>query len=471
MSSKNNFRFHSKNIFLTFSQCNYPLKDFRDNIEKFFGSNLEKGVVSQEKHKDGGLHLHAAICLHQQVTSRSKELFDTLVDPPHHPNIQGRFTGGMLKAFDYVMKEGNFLPLNEKSFDLKEFLKLSKEKKNSRAALIVKEFDEAPVEDVMENNKDFMLLHGKQVRDYVAWRQERERRLKFAKAQAQKVFVVPAPGYFNAWNNEIASWLTTNLRQKRKHRQKQLWIQGPGGIGKTTLVTMMEEIYSLSIYRWPKDERWWDLYGDGQYDLIVLDEFRSQKMITELNPILSGDPTTLSRRGMSPITKRDILPVIVMSNYTPEECFPSANEHGKLEPLLDRITVVKCEGPIRIVEGRSAEDFATCNASFDWPEDDLPPPLGPISVLTDDYSEIFPETPPEYEVLDDPPVIGDDEPTTSITIPETYANLGYPIEPLLRKSVAGIPYTSADFERNNDPHYFDKISRSSRAAMLAARNI
>ena len=127
-------------------------------------------------------------------------------------------------------------------------------------------------------------------------------------------------------------------------------------------------------------------------------------MITELNPILSGDPTTLSRRGMSPITKRDILPVIVMSNYTPEECFPSANEHGKLEPLLDRIKVVKCEGPIRVVEGRVTEDFATsCSATFDWPnDDDLPPPLGPISVLTDDYSEIFPETPPEYEVLDDP---------------------------------------------------------------------
>ena len=93
-----------------------------------------------------------------------------------------------------------------------------------------------------------------------------------------------------------------------------------------------------------------------------------------MNPILSGDPTTLSRRGMSPITKRDILPVIIMSNYTPEECFPSANEHGKLEPLLDRITVVKCEGPIRIVEGQPAEDFATCGTSFDWPDEDLPPP-------------------------------------------------------------------------------------------------
>jgi len=475
-----NFRIQSKSIFLTFSQCDYPLKDFRDNIEKYFGTNLEKGVCCQEKHKDGGLHLHAAICLHRPVNSRDKGLFDELVDPPHHPNIAGRFTGGTLKAFDYVMKEGNFLPLNEKSFDLKEFLKLSKEKKSSRAALIVKEFDEAPVEDVMENNKDFMLLHGKQVRDYVAWRQERERRSKFAKAQAQKVFVVPAPGYFNAWNNEIASWLTTNLRQKRKHRQKQLWIQGPGGIGKTTLVTMMEEIYSLSIYRWPKDERWWDLYGDGQYDLIVLDEFRSQKMITELNPILSGDPTTLSRRGMSPITKRDILPVIIMSNYTPEECFPSANEHGKLEPLLDRITVVKCEGPIRVIEGRAAEDFATsCSATFDWPnEDDLPPPLGPISVLTDDYSEIFPETPPEYEVVDDPPDWYD-KPAQTAKVTGVHP-MDWTADELVRLGelptyrstpVEGIPYTSADFDRNNDPYYFDKISRASRAAMLAARNI
>ena len=65
------------------------------------------------------------------VRSRDPKLFDPLVDPRKHPNIQGRFTGGLLKAFDYVMKEGNFLPLNEKSFDLKEFLKLSKEKKNS----------------------------------------------------------------------------------------------------------------------------------------------------------------------------------------------------------------------------------------------------------------------------------------------------------------------------------------------------
>ena len=62
--------------------------------------------------------------------------------PSQTPQHIGPFHRGTLKAFDYVMKEGNSLPLNEKSFDLKEFLKLSKEKKNSRASMIVKEFDE-----------------------------------------------------------------------------------------------------------------------------------------------------------------------------------------------------------------------------------------------------------------------------------------------------------------------------------------
>ena len=386
------------------------------------------------------------------------------------------------------MKEGNFLPLNEKSFDLKEFLKLSKEKKNSRASLIVKEFDELPPEDVMENNKDFMLLHGKQMQAYVAWREERERRLKFAKAQAQKVFVVPAPGYYNAWNNEIASWLTTNLRQKRKHRQKQLWIQGPPGIGKTKMMKKLRKLYSLTIYNWPKDERWWDLYGDGQYDIIMLDEFRSQKMITDLNPILSGDPISLSRRGMAPVEKRDKLPVIIMSNYTPEECFPNANEHGKLEPLLDRIKVVKCEGPIRIVEGAPP---AECSTPFQF--DDLPPPPpGSQFVLTDDYSEVFPQTPPEYEILEDdlqPARVRNARPQQSTYLHifpedrEAYARYhgdpDYRLEDempaeeaaAVRRSAAAVPYTSADFDRNNDPFYFDKISRQSRAAMLAARNI
>ena len=172
-----------------------------------------------------------------------------------------------------------------------------------------------------------------------------------------------------------------------------------------------------------------------------------------------------------------------MSNYTPEECFPNANEHGKLEPLLDRIIVVKCDGPIRLVEGRPAEDFATCNTSFDWPEDDLPPPLGPISVLTDDYSEIFPEIPPEYEILDDdlPERVCNARPQQSTYLHispegrEAYARYhgdpDYCLEDEMPAEEAAAVRRGIEFNRINDPYYFDKIYRQSRAAMLAARNI
>ena len=201
----------------------------------------------------------------------------------------------------------------------------------------------------------------------------------------------------------------------------------------------------------------------------MLDEFRSQKMITDLNPILSGDPNSLSRRGMAPVEKRDKLPVIIMSNYTPEECFPNANEHGKLEPLLDRIKVVKCEGPIRLVEGAPP---AECSTPFQF--DDLPPPPpGSQFVLTDDYSEVFPQTPPEYEILEDdlqparvvraPPAFIDGLPNHEHWLPkpgvpgtatggpeQRSSEPDWPIGPLIR-SAAAVPYTSADFDRNKDP--------------------
>jgi len=134
---------------------------------------------------------------------------------------------------------------------------------------------------------------------------------------------------------------------------------------------MLEKEFELSVYYWPKEEVWWDAYSDGAYDLIVLDEFHSQKTITQLNPILSGDPTPLSRRCSAPLTKRDNLPVIIMSNYMPQECFSKVAAHApsKLEPLLDRLTVVQVDGPIRIVK----DDYFSSDAE-EMPDFVDPPP-------------------------------------------------------------------------------------------------
>ena len=166
-------------------------EDFRDNIE-IFRNNLEKGVVSQEKHKDRGLHLHAAICLLRPVDSRDKRLFDKLVDPPHHPNIAGRFTGGRWKLSIMWWRE-ELLAAKREIIRLEGILEAKQEKKSSQAALIVKRIRQAPVEDVMGEQQGLHAAPRQASRDYVAWRQEAGATLEVARPKLKKVFVVPAP--------------------------------------------------------------------------------------------------------------------------------------------------------------------------------------------------------------------------------------------------------------------------------------
>jgi len=334
------FEIRTKQLFLTFPRCDTPLLEFHSAINTLFSSNIEKGVVSQENHEDGGKHLHAAICLKKTFRSKNARCFDHLVTPSMHGDIQGRFKGGVKKAFKYVMKEGNYLPLpNETQFDLNLFMQGTVRSTISHE--IIEAIKEGKtLDDLEDSHPEYLLTHLVSVERFLSFKDLKQKRLRFARAQHEEVHVSAADGYSFTWNNQIASWLSLNLRQKRTHRQKQIWIQAPPGAGKTSLIMWLEKMYNLSIYYWPRDEKWWDGYSDGAYDLIVLDEYRAQKMITELNPILSGDPTPLSRRNAPPLVKRDMLPVMILSNFHPACCYTKVSE-SQLAPLLDRLILVE----------------------------------------------------------------------------------------------------------------------------------
>jgi len=333
------FQINSKSIFLTVPQCDYPLSDFRSNIVAFFRSRsnaIVHGVVAQECHQDGNFHLHAAFTLAGPLRSTDPRIFDALAGK--HPNVQSRFKGGVKKAYEYVMKEGNFLPLPDETFSLTDFL--STKKKDSISERVARELrNGVSLDELDELVPAYMLQNLRKVGDYSNFLGLKKRRSEFAMGLVQKVSVVPAPGFFSDWNIQIASWISRNIRVARPHRQAQIWIKAPPGSGKTSLILWLEKTFNLSIYFWPRDEKWWDGYADGAFGLIVLDEYRSQKMITELNPVLSGDPTPLSRRNAAPLVKRDILPVMILSNFSPEECYHKA-QPSQLAPLLDRLEIV-----------------------------------------------------------------------------------------------------------------------------------
>lgn len=342
------FSINSKSIFLTVPQCETPLEEFAQHIREFFGDNLEHGIACQERHQDGNSHLHAALTLRKPFRSRDVTIFDQLAGK--HPNIEGRFKGGPKRAYEYVAKEGNYciLPTPD-SLELDEFLNSGK--KETKASKIARMISSGShLDEVDEEEPGYLLQHLKSIQHYESFRALKAQRAAFAKVSGQLATVQPVASFDSSWNRAIASWWNQNLRVPRVHRQKQLWLVAKEGAGKTIMIEILEKAFGLSIYYWPTGEAWNDAYQDGTYDMILFDEFHgSQITITRLNQIASGDTLSLSRRGAPPILKRDKLPIVVLSNYTPSEAYANS-PLTKIGPLLDRFTVVTVpeRGKIRI---------------------------------------------------------------------------------------------------------------------------
>lgn len=98
-----------------------------------------------------------------------------------------------------------------------------------------------------------------------------------------------------------------------------MWISGPTGFGKSHF--LMELIKrGIRTYVMPLDEDFYDDYYDEEFDLIVLEEYRSQKTIQFLNRIADGLPQTLRKKG-SQYLKKKKLPILVLSNYIPSTSY------------------------------------------------------------------------------------------------------------------------------------------------------
>lgn len=362
---------------MTFPQCDYPLSDFVEKVKNFFAPLIiVKGVASQELHEDGNKHLHLFVNLEKPCRTRSVRFFDNLVSPAKHPNIESKIKS-QLKTIKYVIKDGNYQVLNPDSFDLKLYLSQAEKKKSTSSSTsleIVKMIKEqnATLDEIDDEFPSYMLRHHQQVQKYLDFQELKGLRRLRAEALQMEFRVCPAAGHNNSSNQALALWLNQNIRTvtPRPHRTPQLWLRSSPEMGKTTMIEYLRTTFNLSIYYWPLDEKWHDGYADGCYDLIVLDEYKAHKKITELNPILSGDPVPLSRRSTSPLLKRDNLPVIISSNFLPQECYHKASPM-QIAPLLSRLTIVDfANTPVRIIKEESIPETppSTPTPTFSDPE-------------------------------------------------------------------------------------------------------
>ena len=197
--------------------------------------------------------------------------------------------------------------------------------------------------EVKEAEKGYFLINKRKIEEYAAFVQcENSKKSKLE-------WVPPSVEGLTDANKQIAEWICSNIRQTRAFKAPQLFITGKPNLGKTSLVEWLKKF--LSVYLMPTTEEFYDHYSDD-YDLVVLDEFKGQKTIQFLNEFLQGSSMPIRKKGSQGIKNKN-LPVIILSNYTLEECYRKANEDGRLDSLRARLLRVEVDSFIDFYHDRS----------------------------------------------------------------------------------------------------------------------
>lgn len=335
--SKKKFRMNCKNFFLTFPQCPTTKEVAQDRIKEKWPEC--RSLVCQENHKDGNNHLHVLLQFEKPLNIRKADYFD-FIGGQHGKYEPAR---NIRKSVQYITKKGDYV---SNGINVESIL----EKKNPKQDEVAKEImNGASLREVKNNNPGFYMMHKRKLEEFHA-----ETLIENARKDL-KTWVEFSEEKLNGMSStekQIALWLNKNLFKEREFKQKQLYIYGPKNKGKSSLITALET-YAM-VYWMPASEDFYDLYEDSLYDLIVLDEFRAQKTIQQLNLWLQGSTMPLRKKGSQGLKKKN-LPMIILSNYSLEESYTKTSERERETGNTDRLDTLRCR--LEIIEVESFIDL------------------------------------------------------------------------------------------------------------------
>lgn len=330
------FRVRNKMIALTYPQCDYDkekAKTILEGICSKWGPNV---VVAQEQHHTSdGLHLHAFIQCDQPLSTRDERFFD-IVDGNKrwHPNIS------VVKCSPAYMKyitKSDKQPATTLGFNIEKYVEAKENKKVSISSKIVEAVREgATLRDIRNNFGGFMLLHQKQVADFISKTRD-DVRLHEATLKWKKVLRFDGETHYTFTNAQIAGWLNDHLLIEHKFRGMNLWVKGPTKCGKTSLVQNLINL-GCQVFTVNNETEFFDGINDDT-QLIVFDEFKAQKKITTMNGICDGHNCRLNIKGGTYEVNRPI-PVLILSNFTCQEAYHKSDQEH-LKTLLGRFIHVE----------------------------------------------------------------------------------------------------------------------------------
>lgn len=327
------FRLNASSLFLTYARCNVDKNVLLDAMNTFFKKyNPIFCVVSHELHEDGGDHLHAVICLGKEMNITVASFLQGLL-PGFHPNIQK--CKSKRNCVLYVLKDGDYVYSGD--FSPLDYDALVKGKKSTQSSLICELINKknASLNDIIDEYPGFSLLHMGHIKTMIAYRETRKIHANLLPWKKLEVF-----NYHNDKDKLIIEWLNSSIKVDRPPRSKQLWIFGETALGKSSIYdNLLKHLHCIFP---SNDPKYWDGM-DNDADIIIFDEYHACKTIGLMNSLCEGRQMTMCMKNGSLIKTRNI-PVLILSNYSPEEAYKNSLFEKNWLPFLQRFQVIDLAG-------------------------------------------------------------------------------------------------------------------------------
>jgi len=333
-SEQGRFRIQAQNLALTYPRCGLDARTLLGLLKEKLPPMAYCEVVVEEHQEAGegedlGRHLHALVCLESRLRTSNARFADVA---SFHGNYKPLKTVADVRRWkDYLSKE----PLDIAVMGELPTHFLPPGEKNSKSAVAQSLILQgATIRDLVSNPElsGWVLLNLRKLKEFTA----------FVEAGAKSTEPWPELMSCLGENLRIQGWIKMWLidRTPRYLKAPQLWIHGKPNLGKTTLkMTLMKH---CKVYVPPMmmsgSTMYLEDYEDDIYDLCIIDEYKGQFPVYLLNNFLDGSEVRFHVKGGS-VIKRQNIPTIIMSNYSPKECYPNVDDMA-LDALMTRIRVI-----------------------------------------------------------------------------------------------------------------------------------
>lgn len=326
----NNFRLNATTFYFTYPKCDTTKEDcLKKLIEEL---PIKWAIVCQEKHKDGSNHLHACGYFTKKVNITNASKLDSIVGK--HGNYQSMKR--KRECVRYVTKESNYVAHGITEDEIKELQMFKKSgKSKGKGDLVVEMLKMGESNNsILEAFPGYYLIHNRQIKELRA-------EMEHMNEKKPTSFDCPEADESALGWKHVEKWLFDNILKEREFKKQQLWLWGPPGSGKSSVLNQLRE--RLRVYEISPDN-WNDEYDDNMFDLAVIDEYSGQKKVTWMNRFVEGSRMPLPRRGTGNYIKKKNLPVIVCSNLSITECYSKCRS-VQIDALQCRFQEVYVETP------------------------------------------------------------------------------------------------------------------------------